>query len=301
MQGRRHEPRAAAETPVLIDAHTHLQPHGACRPVNRALIEQYVEAALGAGLDGIVFTEHLFRFREAYDLLGGWWNADPNPQLAATTAAYWRDHVNLKLPEYVDLIEDAKSAGLPVFLGIEMDWLPGKAETLRRILAPHAWDLVLGAVHWIGAFGFDSDEVIDEWQRRDVDAVYAEYTQLIVELADSGLADVIAHADRPKVFGHRPSDPTPFHAAVVAAAVRNGLALEVNSKGLRSAAQELYPAPAMIAAARAAGVPVTLASDAHVAAGLGQDFAVAIEAAKAAGYDGYVRFERRRRLHQLFA
>jgi len=55
---------------VLIDAHTHLQPHGGCRPVDRALIEQYVEAARAAGLDGVVFTEHLFRFREAYERLG---------------------------------------------------------------------------------------------------------------------------------------------------------------------------------------------------------------------------------------
>ncbi|HEY7296171.1 MAG TPA: PHP domain-containing protein, partial [Dehalococcoidia bacterium] len=235
------------------------------------------------------------------DLLGGWWNADPNPQLAATTAAYWRDHVNLKLAEYVELIETAKSAGLPVFLGIEMDWIPGKAETLHRMLAPYAWDLVLGAVHWIGAFGFDSDEFIGEWQRRDVDAVYAEYTELIVELADSGLADVIAHADRPKLFGHRPSDPGPFHAAVVAAAARNGLALEINTKGLRSTARELYPAPAMIAAARAAGVQITLASDAHLAEGVGQDFAAAIAAAQAAGYDGYARFRRRMRTHQPFA
>ena len=289
------------EAPVLIDAHTHLQPHGSCRPVDRALIEQYVEAALAAGLSGVVFTEHLFRFREAYALLGGWWNADPNPQLAATTAAYWRDHVNLRLADYVALIEEAKSAGLPVFLGIELDWIPGKAEVLRGLLAPFAWDLVIGAVHWIGAFGFDSDEFIDEWSRRDVDAVYAEYTQLILDLADSGLADVIAHADRPKVFGHRPSNVAPFHAAVVAAAARNGLALEINTKGLRSAARELYPAPAMIAAAREAGVPITLASDAHLAAGLGQDFAKAIDAALTAGYDGYLRFERRRRTHQPFA
>lgn len=293
--------RITAEAPVLIDAHTHLQPHGSCRPVDRALLEQYVAAARAAGLDGIVFTEHLFRFREAYDLLGGWWNADPNPQLAATTAAYWRDHVNLRLADYVALIEKAKSTGLPVFVGIELDWIPGKAEALRRILAPYAWDLVLGAVHWIGAFGFDSDEFIEEWSRRDVDAVYAEYTQLIVDLADSGIADVIAHADRPKVFGHRPTDPAPFRAAVVAAAVRNGLALEINSKGLRSAARELYPAPAMIAAARTAGVPITLASDAHIAEGLGQDFATAIDVARAAGYDGYVHFERRRRTQQPFA
>src|SRR5207302_796566 len=86
---------------VLVDCHVHLQPHGQKPPVTRETIERYVEAARERGLDGIIFTEHLFRFREAYDLLRGWWDADPNPRLAAATAAYWNDHVNLGLPEYV--------------------------------------------------------------------------------------------------------------------------------------------------------------------------------------------------------
>ncbi len=286
---------------MLVDAHVHLQPHGQRPLVNRGTIERYVEHALTNGLDGLVITEHLFRFREAYDLLAGWWDADPDPRLAAMVAAYWQDHVNLSLPEYVTLVEEAKAAGLPVFLGMEMDWLPGKADVLRRILGSYEWDLILGSVHWIGAFGFDDESFLDEWERRDTDQVFAEYGQLVGELADSRLADVLAHPDVPKLFGYKPTSLTPLHQQIIAAAVRGGLALEINTNGWRKPAGELYPAPDLMRAACEAGLPVTLASDAHTPDRLGQAFDRAIDAARLSGYAGYTRYLKRQRIFEPFS
>jgi histidinol-phosphatase (PHP family) len=279
---------------MRIDGHVHLQPHGEQPPVDRARIERYVACARARGVDVVVFTEHLFRFQEAYALLAGWWDADPNPQLAAATRAYWQDHVNLSLPEYVRLIEAAKADGLPVRLGLELDWIPGRAEDLRRLLAPYAWDCVLGSVHWLGAFLIDDEASLPEWGRRDVEAVWEEYGQLLEELADARLVEVLAHPDVVKVFGHRAAHPGRLHGRIVAAAARNGLALEVNTNGLRKPARELYPHPDVLRAARAAGVPITLASDAHVPERLGACFDEAVAAARAAGYTEYVAFERRR-------
>ena len=270
------------------------------RPSTRIASRSTSSAPLAAGLQGIVITEHLFRFREAFDLLAGWWEADPNPRLRALTAAYWQDHVNLSMRGYVELIEDARRRGLPVWLGLEMDWIPGRADDLRALLAPFNWDLVLGSVHWLGAFGFDDEARLDEWAVRRVSDVYAEYGALIAELAGSGLADVLAHPDVVKVFGHRLDDPSAFHAGIVAAAQRGGCAIEINTNGLRKPCAELYPAPALLALAREAGVPVTLAADAHSPERLGHNFAAAIAAARTAGYGGYVRFSQRRRTFQPF-
>ncbi len=281
---------------MLVDSHTHLQPHGERPTVDRARIEMYVEHARRNGVDVVVFTEHLFRFREAFDLLEGWWDADPNPALAAITRDYWRDHVNLSLPEYARLIEDAKSDGLPVRLGLEMDWIPGRAEDLRRLLAPYDWDCVLGSVHWLGAFGIDMQAFFDEWQRRDVAAVWDEYAAFIEDLAGARLVDVLAHPDVIKVWGLRPPDEPAFHRRLVAAAARNGLALEVNTNGLNKPVAELYPDARILKAARAAGVPITLASDAHVPELVGFRLAEAAAFARRAGYEDYVAFERRRPL-----
>ncbi len=280
---------------MRIDAHVHLQPHGESPPVDRARIELYVAYARRNGVDVVVFTEHLFRFHEAYDVLTGWWDADPNPTLSAMTKAYWLDHVNLSLPAYVRLIEEAKSDGLPVRLGLEMDWIPGRADDLRRLLAPYAWDCVLGSVHWLGAFGLDDEQFLPEWDRREVAAVWEDYGRLVEELADARLVDVLAHPDVAKVFGRRPADESGLHRRLVSAAARNGLALEINTNGLRKPVGEMYPHPDVLRAARLAGVPVTLASDAHIPERLGAWFVQAIAAARAAGYDTYTAFERRTR------
>jgi histidinol-phosphatase (PHP family) len=280
---------------MLVDGHVHLQPHGDYLPVDRARIDRYVEHARANGVDLIIITEHLFRFHEAYALLEGWWNDDPDPNLATLTHAYWQDEVNLSLPDYVRLIESAKADGLPVRLGLEMDWIPGRAEDLHRILAPYAWDCVLGSVHQIGAFQIDHEGFLDEWDRREVAHVWEEYVQCVEDLADAHLVDVIAHPDLPKVFGHRPPDLTPLHGRIVAAAARNGLALEINTNGARKRCEEMYPHPDVLRAAREAGVPVTLASDAHTPDRLGASFGDAIVLARAAGYEHYATHERRQR------
>jgi histidinol-phosphatase (PHP family) len=282
-----------------VDSHIHLQPHGERPPVDRALLQHYVASAASSGVATLAVTEHLFRFREAYDLLVGWWDADPNPRLRALTQRYWSDHVTLSLPAYVDLIESAKRDGLPLLLGMEMDWIPGRADDLRALLAPYDWDVILGSVHWIGAFAFDDPEQGDEWQNRDVDAVFAEYAELVADLADSGLADVLAHPDLPKLFGHYPSDITGFNASIVAAAERAGCAIEINTSGLRKKGG-IYPSAAFLRTARDADVPATLASDAHVAGRVGDQFDVGVEHARAAGYREWISFSRRRRqIHQL--
>lgn len=279
---------------MRIDAHTHLQPHGEAPVVDRAHIERYVEHARRNSIDALVFTEHLFRFHEAYDLLDGWWDADPNPALAAATRAYWQDHANLSLPEYVRLIEAAKADGLPVRLGLELDWIPGRADDLRRLLAPYDWDLVIGSVHWVGSFLIDDEASMPEWQQRDVADVWTAYGQLLAELADARLVDVLAHPDVAKVFGFRPANPEHLHHQIVAAAARNRLAIEVNTNGLRKPAAEIYPHPDVLRAACAAGVPITFASDAHLPERIGSWFDDAATLARAAGYDQYVSYERRR-------
>ena len=272
--------------------------------MDRARIELYVEHARANGVGQIAITEHLFRFQEAYELLQGWWDGkSEDPVLAATTQAYIRHHVSAGVADYVRVIEACKAAGLPVLLGLELDWIPGRADDLRRFLAPYDWDIVLGSVHWIGAWGFDSlDEpaFAAEWERRDTDAVFADYAGLLRELAASRLCDVLAHPDLPKLGGHRPRSFTPLHSAIVEAAADGACAVEINSNGYNKPVAEAYPAPAVLERARAAGLSITLASDAHQPERVGERFDDLAALAADAGYREFVSFESRRaRTHTL--
>jgi histidinol-phosphatase (PHP family) len=273
----------------------HLQPHGEKPPMTRARIEEYIAAGRSRGVERIAITEHLFRFEEAYRDLHGWWDSDPNPHLASLAREYWQDHVSGSVAEYARVVEEAKRDGLPVLLGIEMDWLAGREEELRRFLAPYDWDIVVGSVHYIGAWGFDCDEFIDEWGKRDVAAVWAEYGALVRDMAASGLVDVIAHPDVAKVFGHRPRDETPLHDLILAGATAGGAAIELNSNGLRKKCREMYPAPALLDRAHERGLAITLASDAHVPGRVGENFDQLAGAARAAGFDAASAFVGRRR------
>ena len=279
---------------MIVDAHVHLQPHGEAPPVTRTLLESYVEQAQRNGVDVVVFTEHLFRFKEALHVLDGWWNCDPSSQLRELAQQYWLDHVNLSLPEYVGLVEQAKADGLPVRLGLEMDWIPGHAEDLRSILKPYAWDCILGSVHFLGAFGIDVEKFDFVWQERDLDGIWEEYTQFLEDLADAQLADTLAHPDVIKVWGRRPADESKYHKRIVEAARRNGVALEVNTNGWRKPVAEMYPDARILKLAREAGVPITLGSDAHTADRLGQRFDEAIANARKAGYQEYTAFVARK-------
>lgn len=277
----------------MIDCHVHLQPHGQKPPMTRARIAEYVRAGADRGVRRIAITEHLFRFQEAYDLLYGWWDADPDRRLGAMVQQYWRDHVSGTMLDYVRLIERAKSAGAPVLLGIEMDWIAGREDQLWQLLAPYDWDIVLGSVHYIGAWGFDDRTFIDEWERRDVGETWRSYGMLVRDLGASGLANVLAHPDLPKVFGHRPHDEAPLHDLILEGATVHGTAIELNSGGIRRC-QEVYPAMPLVVRARAAGLPVTLASDAHTPDRVGAGFEHLVAWARDAGYEDAVAFAGRR-------
>lgn len=290
---------------MYVDSHVHLQPHGEQPPMDRVRIERYVERARERGVETVAFTEHLFRFREALELLYGWWDDDKDgdPTLAAATKQYFEDEVSASVADYVREIEAAKAEGLPVLLGLEMDWIHGHEDELRRFLAPYDWDIVLGSVHWIGPWGFDHGPPSphwDEWERRDIDMVHAEYAGLLRELAASGLCDVLAHPDLPKLFGHRPSSVTPLHDTIIEAAAGGPCAVEANSRGYRKPIGEPYPAPPVLERARAAGLPITLASDAHAPEEVGERFEELTRWVSQAGYKEFVSFrERKATVHAL--
>ena len=253
-----------------------------------------MEAAGRRGVTELGFTEHLYRCREAADALGRFWEADSG-WYAASTGTNLEAERNLSLEDYVSEVVDAKIRGLPVKLGLEIDFFPGSIDAVLDLIEPYPWDYLIGSVHWVGGWGIDDSRQRDEFQRRGVDQAWSDYFAVESELARSGAVDVLAHVDVIKKHGFFATiAPDEWYAEVVAGAADTGVAVEVSSQGLRNACREVYPAPAFLRLFREAGVPITLASDGHRPAEAGAGHLDVVAAARAAGYEQHLRFAERR-------
>ncbi len=260
---------------MVVDYHMHLEQGEFTLP----WLEEFVRTARARGVDEICITEHSYRFVQAHGLLDNEWA---------------REREDADLDAYVALIQDAKAAGLPVKLGIEMDYVPGKEREIAAFLDGYPWDLVLGSVHWLGDWGIDLDPAT--WAGRDVRQVWHDYFAVLRQAAASGLFDVLSHPDLVKIFGFRPDgDVSDLLEETVAAVAATGVAIEVSSAGLRKPVGQIYPDRAILDLARSHGIPITLASDAHHPRDVGHAYPQLIEYVRAAGYAEVCVFSGRRR------
>jgi histidinol-phosphatase (PHP family) len=257
---------------VIVDYHMHLRNEREEIEHTVEAVERFCEAAAGRGIDEIGFSEHVYYFRQTRSL----W-----------TVPYQTERCVYDLDAYCDAVAEAKRRGLPVKLGLEVDYVQGREEETRTLLAPYPWDYLIGSVHFIDGHGIDGPPPL-------VDAVGPEetwrrYESTLSAAAASGLFDTLGHPDVVKMFG-----PTLEWAWSDLIQALDGVCLEVSSAGLHKRHGRLYPEPALLQAAHEAGVAITLASDAHAPQNVGRDLGRAIEHARAAGYGTVTVFEGRR-------
>ena len=281
----------------MLDYHLHLWEHGP-RPLEATLeqVAAYCEHAAAHGVTELALTEHLFRFRQADAVLRGWWDDDPDAGLRDGMARFWAEEQGGDLDQYVEVALAAKAEGLPVVLGLEVDHYAGRMHEVATLLDGYPFDVLLGSVHWIGAWGFDNGfepAFVAEWDVRSIESVWDAYTLALEELADSGVCDVLAHPDLVKITGRRPEVPDEFHDRMAEAAARSGMAAEVSSAGWRKPVGEAYPAAPLLSRFRKAGVPVTTASDAHNLSSVAERRGDIAELLRDAGYDSLAAYRAR--------
>jgi histidinol-phosphatase (PHP family) len=255
----------------MLDYHLHLWPHDeATTWCSLDQVAEYCARARAAGVTELALTEHLHRFTQAASVVGTFWDDAPDdPAVRRQLAVYFDFHARSDLDEYVTLCEAAKAAGLPVVTGLEVDYYRGQMDDVAELLAGYPFDVLLGSVHWIGAWQFDDIGTaahLAEWSARDVDACWDAYTECLEELAATGACDVLAHPDLIKVAGHVPGAPQEWWDRIAEAAAASGIAAEVSSAGWTKPIGEQYPAEGLLDRFVARGVPLTTASDAHESA-----------------------------------
>ena len=250
--------------------HTPLCGHAVGEP------SEYVEQAIKVGLEEIGFSDHA-------------------PLVSHEDARYTMSAS--QLPLYHRMIEEVQRRykSFSIKLGLEADYVPGFEEKTRAILSGYPYDFVIGSIHFIDAWAFDDPEEKTKWKDKDINRVYRDYYKLLRRSAQSGLYDIMGHVDLVKKFGHRPTEDITEEVQKTATVFKKaGVAVEVNTSGLRKPVAEIYPSLSVLQIYQKAGVPITFSSDSHDPKDVGRDYDKAAVLAKEAGYTEYLVFKRRK-------
>jgi histidinol-phosphatase (PHP family) len=231
---------------LFSDYHTHPQGHRVQRYTS-ALLQPWVDSARKVGLTDIAFTDHD------------------------------RYHAGIDFDE-IDRLRE-RSPDLRIRAGIELDNDPIHSAVGRKWIEKHRnkLDFVLGSVHFLDRADQMFDSVPDgaeQFEGRDIDAIYADYFRRVREMAATGLVDCLAHLDLVKIHGHRPGAEIGAIVSETLDFIRGrNLAIELSTAGWRKPVNELYPGDRIIEVAIEKGIPFTTASDAHSHAQLGDSYA----------------------------
>lgn len=265
---------------MIVDYHMHLRDPDEGIDHSVEAVERYVESAAARGVDEIGFTEHVYYFEQTRRF----W-----------TEPFMVERCHHDLDRYVGAVVEAKDRGLPVKLGLEVDYFPGTEAGLRDALSPYPWDYLLGSVHFVDGFPVDQEPGLVE--KLGPHEAWRRYFVWLRNAARSGLFDSLSHPDLVKHHGPRTETEATqwLHEETADAIEAAGVCIEVSSAGLHKPVGELYPDPPLLAACHARGVPITLASDAHVPQNVGRDLDRAVAHARAAGYETVTVFDGRER------
>jgi histidinol-phosphatase (PHP family) len=244
-----------------------------------ASVDEMIAAAEAAGLEEIGISDHYVLPPDGRAIS---WSMAPD-----------------FLGEYFSTVVAARERhpNITVRVGLEVDFFPETVMAVREHIGRLPFDYLIGAVHFVG--DFPVDESAEHWERLSPDErneMWRNYWGLVREMAESGAFDVGAHLDLPKKFGHRPTiDLSREIGDALDAAVTSGMAIEINTAGMRMPAAETYPSRAILMEARRRDVRLQINTDAHSPEHISYGFDQVATAARKLGFSRVVGFDAGRR------
>lgn len=212
---------------------------------------------------------------------------------------------DLKFESYLKEVQDAKKkfAGkIEIYLGLEIDFIPGVAGRKRHLLASTSIDYFIGSVHFVGKFEDGSwwnidhtrelfDKGLKEIYRNNFEKASEAFYNATVQMLEEDKPDVIGHLDKIKMYNSGNfyfNESDKFYRnqieSVLSAIKKSGAIVEVNTRGYyRYGQKELYPGPFILEKLAKMDIPVMLNSDSHSTGEIISGFDYAIKILKDAG------------------
>lgn len=203
--------------------------------------------AVEVGVSEIIFTEHI-------DVVpGDWQNTDFQYDL-------WMRDIEAAREEF--------TGRLIIRAGAEVDYQHEHRAAIEDYVGRHKFDYIIGSVHYVGDIILEEHEAY--FPGKNVRDAYLPYFEHVYNAVESGMFDTLGHMDLCKRYGvtyygpMRTEDFKPELEAVLKAVIRQNMAIEINTSGLRQAPEETYPGLATLRLYKELGGRlITLGTDGH--------------------------------------
>jgi len=225
-----------------------------------------------------------------------------------------------RLEEYFETVRSAQKrweGKLPVYLGLEVDYIHGLTGPADKDYREMDLDFIIGSVHYVISPGGvpctvdDSAEEVDKSIKElfggDLLGMVEAYWDCQEAMIRAGGFDMLGHPDVIKKNNSIPggienrlfnenTDAYQKRAAAIAALMSQaGIPVEINTGGMnRGRTKESYPSLAFLKHFHEHGVPIAINADAHQAEHLDGHYGTARQALLDAGYSEALLFEGRK-------
>lgn len=208
----------------LVDGHMHLE-YG---PLSEEYVLEFIAEAKRKGLSEIQILDHTHRFIEFEPMYESLKKYPIQKEWLENKEKKFKDHVS----DFIELMEKIKQKdlGIKVTYGLEVCYTPKTKEFIKETLANYKLDFVVGAIHSVNDILYDMDfskELL--WEKYDVNKIYKDYYQALLDLVNSKLFTQVAHPDTIKIFNYYPNyDLSETYKTLALAIKKNNMKAEDN-------------------------------------------------------------------------
>jgi histidinol-phosphatase (PHP family) len=250
--------------------------HTRYSPDSDASMDDMVRRAVELGLDEIMFTEH-----QEYHPREG-------EQCRLRADAWFADIARLN---------ERYRGRLVIRAGLELGQPHLYAAEARALIDAHPFDAISGSLHYVGDRNIFGREYFAE---RTIEQAYGDYFAELPRMAAAGGFDILAHIDGVKRDGvryYRRYDIRVYESQVretFRGLIANGIALELNTSGIRRVSELHPPLVALRWYREMGGELITVGSDAHAPRHIAEAFPLALDLAREAGFTRLAAFRLRK-------
>lgn len=257
----------------MIDYHVHTR---LCNHAKGSM-EAYIQKAIDVGLKEICFLDHLTMHESGKTL-----------SMSLEEVPFYFQAAQVLKQKYKNVIK--------VKVGLEIDFSQAHIDIFHDITETYSFDVIGSSLHFPG--NLDIVRHSSDWRhgRLDADYVYGLYLSQLEKMLDYNYFDIVCHIDLVKKFNRKPVSSFDKEFDRVLSKIKSkDLTVEVNSSGYNYEIGDAFPSLNILKKCHESGICVTLGSDAHNPANVGQHYDRALNMLLSAGYRQLSTFTNRKR------